>query len=295
MRIALATCATLPAWEVDDAPLHAALAARGVDLAHPAWDDPAVDWAAFDGCLIRTTWDYTQRREAFVAWARRVGAAIPLLNPPAVVAWNTHKAYLRALEAAGIPVVETVWLSAGGGADLPALVAERGWRRGFFKPAVGATSRRTCRFEAAGPELAAAADELARAVREEDMLVQPYLPAVETAGERSVLAIDGAIVGGLRKIPVPGDYRVQDDFGASDEPAEPTAEERRITRRAIDAARAATGADLLYARADFLAGEDGSPRLIELELVEPSLFLRHLPAAADGLADALLRRLDATS
>ena len=88
MDIALATCESVPAWEKDDLPLHAALRALGVVLHQPVWDDAKVDWSRFDAVLIRTTWDYTQNRDAFVAWAHQVGER--LLNPPQVVAWNTH-------------------------------------------------------------------------------------------------------------------------------------------------------------------------------------------------------------
>ena len=88
MRIGLATCRDLPDWEVDDRPLHDALTARGVDLHHPVWDDPTVDWDAFDAVLIRTTWDYMERQEEFAAWAERVPR---LLNPAHIVRWNTHK------------------------------------------------------------------------------------------------------------------------------------------------------------------------------------------------------------
>jgi glutathione synthase/RimK-type ligase-like ATP-grasp enzyme len=119
------------------------------------------------------------------------------------------------------------------------------------------------------------------------MLLQPYLGSVETAGERSAIFIDGAFSHAVRKVPVPGDYRVQDDFGAEDRPVELTAGERRLARAAV----AAAGGDLLYARVDLLADDRGRPRLSELELVEPSLFFRHHPAAAERLAGALLRRL----
>jgi glutathione synthase/RimK-type ligase-like ATP-grasp enzyme len=287
VRIALATCADLPAWEVDDRPLHAALGARGVEVARPAWDDPAFDWGACAACLIRTTWDYMERREEFVAWAERTAAATRVFNPAPVVRRNTHKSYLRELEAAGVPTVPTAWLAAGSTVDLAAELAGRGWRRAFLKPAVGATARETLRFAVDRAGLAAARRHLARTLPREDMLLQPYLGSVETAGERSAIFIDGAFSHAVRKVPVPGDYRVQDDFGAEDRPVELTAGERRLARAAV----AAAGGDLLYARVDLLADDRGRPRLSELELVEPSLFFRHHPAAAERLAGALLRRL----
>ena len=84
----------------------------------PAWDAPEVDWASFDACLIRTTWDYMERRDAFVAWAERLETQTRLFNPAATVRWNTHKRYLRDLEARGARLAPTVWLSRGDAADV---------------------------------------------------------------------------------------------------------------------------------------------------------------------------------
>jgi glutathione synthase/RimK-type ligase-like ATP-grasp enzyme len=287
VRVALPTCARLPDWEVDDAPLHRALEARGASIERPVWDDAGVDWACFDACLIRTTWDYQEKRDAFLAWAQRVDALTRLYNPLGVVRWNTHKHYLRDLGARGLPVVPTVWLDRGSRVDVGAIVAERAWPRAFIKPAIGATARETLRFAGDAAGVAAARAHVARLVPDEDLLLQPYLPNVETAGEVSVLFIDGVFSHAVRKVPVPGDYRVQDDFGAHDEPFAATEELIALTRRFLDA----VDADLLYARADYLFDDAGEPRLSELELVEPSLFFRHCPATAERLADGLLRRL----
>ncbi len=292
MRIALATCSDLPAWEVDDRPLRAALAGRGVEVAEPAWDDPGVDWGAFDACLIRTTWDYMERWEAYVDWAERVAGLTRLFNPAAVVRWNTDKRYLERLAEAGLPVVPIVRLARGSRPPLARWMAERGWSRGFIKPRIGATSRETLRFDADAAGLAAASQHLERLLAREDALLQPYLASVETAGERSLVFLDGRFSHAVRKLPPPGDYRVQDDFGASDEPVAPEPAELELTARAVALAEKVTGSGpLLYARADFLRDDAGAPRFTELELVEPSLFFRHAPAAAGRLADALLRRI----
>ncbi|MDX1631605.1 MAG: hypothetical protein R3234_07080 [Thermoanaerobaculia bacterium] len=293
VKVALATSSDLPEWEVDDLPLHQALEARGADLVHPAWDDPEFDWGSCDACLIRTTWDYMERRRGFVSWAETVGARTRLFNPAAVVRWNTHKSYLRELESAGIPVVPTVWLVPGERVILRAVLDREGWDRAFLKPAVGATARETRRFTAAGGELGAAQEHLDRLLLEqgEIVLLQPYLERVETEGELSAVFLDGELSHGVRKIPVPGDYRVQDDFGASDEPARIPPGLGATARRALRVAERVTGADLLYGRADFLRDREGIHRLTELELVEPSLFFRHADHAPDRLARGLLRRI----
>jgi len=295
LTLALPTCANLPGWEVDDAPLHAALRARGARVERPVWDAPSVDWAAFDAVLIRTTWDYQEKLPAFLRWAERVSEVSRLLNPLAVTRWNTRKTYLRDLEADGARIAPTVWLAAGTDAAvlapraLQGLLAERGWDRAFLKPVVGATARETLRFGADAEGIAAASAHLARLLPREGMMLQPYLTRVETEGEFSAIVIDGRVTHCVQKVPVAGDYRVQDDFGASDGPAVLSDEERRFAAGVMDLARARFP-DLLYARVDFLRDAAGRPCLNELELVEPSLFFRHAPAAAEALADALISR-----
>lgn len=296
MHLALATRSDLPAFEVDDRHLHRALTVRGVSFATPVWDDPAVDWSAFDAVLIRTTWDYQDKLPAFLAWVRRVAAMVPLHNPPGVVEWNTHKAYLRDLERHGVRIAPTVWLPRGTRVDVGALVRRRGMREGFVKPCVGATARETLRFPADATGIIRAQAHVDRLLPDEDLMLQPFLANVLSRGEWSAIFVDGAITHCVRKVPVRGDYRVQDDFGASDEPYAPTADEREAAAAAMAAARggacpAATGGALLYGRADFLWADDGSCVLTELELVEPSLFFRHRPEAADRLAAALLARI----
>jgi len=285
-RVALPTCATLPEWEIDDKPLHEALRARGVTVERPVWNDDAVDWSTYDACLIRTTWDYQEHLDAFLAWARTTAECTRLFNPRDIVEWNTHKSYLRDVERRGFPIAPTVWLDRGQPVDLAGVLADRGWERGFLKPAVGATARETMRFSTTATELASAQDHLDRLLPAEDMLLQPYLARVETEGERSAIFIDGEMTHCVRKIPVPGDYRVQDDFGARDEPVELTATELDVARDLMSS----IGNGLLYGRVDLLTDDHGAPCVAELELVEPSLFFRHAPHAANRLADALIGR-----
>jgi hypothetical protein len=298
MRLALPTCSNLPSWEVDDRCLHTALTARGVAWSQPVWDDPAVRWGDFDAVLIRTTWDYQEKRARFVAWAAAVAEVSRLHNPAAVVAWNTHKHYLRDLARHGVPLAETVWCDAGSRVDVAAVVRARGWRAGFLKPCVGATARETLRFPGDDAGLALAQAHVDRLLPHEDLILQPYLRAVETHGEWSAVFVDGRLSHCVQKVPVAGDYRVQDDFGAKDTLYQPTAAERALAERTVALLQradgpcpAAAGAPLLYARADFLFDDAGRSVLTELEVVEPSLFFRHCPAAGALLADALLARV----
>lgn len=288
MKIALATCRNLPDWEVDDRPLEAAFRDLGAKIAKPIWDDDAIDWSTFDACLIRTTWDYSQRRETFVAWADRVATCTRLFNSPTIVRWNTDKRYLRELETKGVPAIPTIWIARGGECDIASALAAKSWRRGFLKPVVGASSSGTLRFSTDDAGLQAAQAHLDQWMPTHDMMLQPYYDSVEIEGEYSVIFVEGEPTHAVRKVPVPGDYRVQDDYGAHDEPASLTDDDIRVASAAV----AAVGQSLLYARADFLRCPDGLLRMNELELVEPSLFFRHGADAAERLARAMIERVN---
>lgn len=302
MRLRLGLATSTGCLEIDDDPVHAYLRARDCVVEQPIWDDPAVDWASYDAVVPRTTWDYHDEREAFLEWIRRVDAVSRLLNPAPVLAWNTHKSYLRELAEHGVPLAPSEWFVGGQRVDLAGVVRRRGWERGFLKPLVGATARETLRFRCDAPEsLAAAQAHLDRMVLEqgEDMLLQPYLESVEHVGEVSAIYFEGALSHAVRKVPTPGDYRVQDDFDAYDEPFALDGEAQGL----IDATLAALGVcaarlepaptlPLLYARVDMLRDADGRWVLNELELVEPSLFFRHAPSASVAtFAEGLLRRV----
>ncbi len=287
MRIALASCANLPSWEVDDRPLFRAFASLGVETSSPAWDDASIQWNAFDAVLIRTTWDYMEKRDDYVAWAKRVESQTRLFNPAKVVEWNTRKTYLRELECQGVHIAPTRWLDRASSHDVASIMRAHGWTRGFIKPVIGATARETLRFDADADGLAAAQSHLDRMLAREDMMLQRYLSRVETEGERSVIFIAGEVSHAVQKIPVAGDYRVQDDFGAKDFPITLTDEQRCIASDAVAAARSILNVDLLYARCDFLIDDEGRWTLTELELVEPSMFFRHDSHAAKRLAWAM--------
>ena len=286
MRIGLATCAVLPGWEVDDRFLHRGLDAHEAQWDTPVWNDPLVDWAQYDAVLIRTTWDYQVNLPAFLAWIDQVAQVTRLFNPPEIVRWNSHKSYLRDLEIRGIPIIPTVWLEAGSAPDLPTILADRDWKRAFLKPMVGAVARETLRFDA--DDLDAAHEHLARLLPTEGLMLQPYLSRVETHGEVSTIHIDGALAQIVQKVPVAGDYRVQDDWGATDHPSTLPPAGRALSERVLEAAGAE---NLLYARVDYLRDDAGELTVTELELIEPSLFFRHCPASGPRLADALIARL----
>jgi len=291
-RIALVTMSALPDWEVDDAPLVAALEAQGVEVSRPAWDAEGEDWSGYDVCLLRTTWDYQERAAEFLKWVEHAGAVTRLLNPLRVVEWNIQKTYLRELEEDGARCIPTRWLKRGDRVSLDRLVREAGWAKGFIKPVVGANARETFRFANDESDLKRVQGEVDRLLQTEDLMVQPYLASVEDQGEVSAIFFDGEFSHGVRKIPKAGDYRVQDDWGASDEPWTPTEQQLGEVTKILECveARCSPGERLLYARLDFLFLEDEALGLNEAEVIEPSLFFRHSAEAGARLAGALLRR-----
>lgn len=287
MHIALATCTGLPAWEVDDRFLHAALEADGFRISRPAWDDPKVDWAKFDACVIRTTWDYTKRPDDFRAWIERAHRETRLWNPGPVAVWNLEKTYLKELEGRGVRIVPTQWIEQGGSVDISEALHARGWSQAFLKPVIGASASETLRIRSEA-DFAEAQRHLDRTLTSSSMMLQPFFERVLLEGEFSAIFIDREITHAVRKIPVLGDYRVQDDYGARDERIILESNDEHWARAVLEAA----AGDLLYARVDFLRDSEGQPHLVELELIEPSLFFRHGAEAAHALSSALSQRLE---
>lgn len=249
MLIALVTWSGLRDLAADDRLLLDYLPARAV-----VWDDPAVDWSAFDAIVIRSAWDYHKRIEEFRAWVDRLDAAgASLWNPPALLRWNTHKRYLIDLAARGANVVPTLLIPRSS--------------RVVIKPAVSATAYRT---EVLEPF-------------DQDMLVQPFIEEVTTCGEWSMIFFDGAFSHAVIKRARTGDFRVQHDFGGSWESAQP---EPSLVEQAHDILRM-IDEPWLYARVDCVV-RDGRLLLMELEMTEPSLFLDAHSAAR--FAEAITRR-----
>lgn len=279
---ALATCAHLPEGSDDARMLAAALTGLGVAADIAVWDDPAVDWSRYDLVVVRSTWDYTDRREEFLAWAESLPRA---LNPADVLRWNTDKRYLRDLEAAGAPVVPTRWDPD----DIPA-----DWPEYVLKPSVSSGSRDTARW---GPGEEDAARAHLRELRDagRTVMLQPYLEAVDTAGETALVFLGGEYSHAARKARVlnPG-AGIEGLAGLGETRGKVTATtatdaELDLAHRVLDAVPG--GRDLLYARVDLIPGPGGDPLLIELELTEPALYLEHAPGGDARFAKAVAARL----
>ncbi|MFI7340151.1 RimK family alpha-L-glutamate ligase [Streptomyces sp. NPDC050085] len=286
-RIALATYRPRGDQPVDrDLPLLVEeLRHSGADAVAVPWDDADVDWADFDLAVVRSTWDYSWRREEFLEWAARCAAATRLANPVDVLRWNTDKRYLGDLAAAGVPTVPTAYVAPG---DAPALPADRPY---VIKPTAGAGARYAARYTPA--EQAVALRQLAR-MHEEGLtaMVQPYVDGIDVTGERAVLFYGGSFLHSIRKGAVlsPGvAFDTRKTAHPSLEPWQPTEAELAVAERAL--ATVPGGAErLLYARVDLVDGADGRPCVMELELVEPNLFLSAVhPGSVGAVAAAIVK------
>ncbi|MGN6215729.1 MAG: ATP-grasp domain-containing protein [Solirubrobacterales bacterium] len=283
-RIAIATCAAYADLKVDDEMLREELAARGVESAAVVWDREGNEMDGFDASLVRSTWDYHEKYEDFLAWARRVEVAMPLWNDAKTIAWNSDKTYLRELARGGVRTVPTVWVERGERPALAELLVERGWEEAVVKPVVDLGARNLSRVHTGEREGQKA---LERVLERHGAMVQPFLPSLEEQGELSLIYIAGNYSHAVRKRPAPGDFRVQSIWGGGVERAEPTAEHLELAKRALSQVTPPP----LYARADLVEDFAGDPCLIELELIEPNLYLTEHPPAAGALASAVAARL----
>ncbi|MEV3973537.1 hypothetical protein AB0K68_36350 [Streptomyces sp. NPDC050698] len=259
-----------------------ALRQAGADAVAVHWDDPAADWAGFDLALIRSTWDYSWRAEEFTAWAERCGKATRLANAAAVVRWNADKRYLGQLAAAGVPTVPTRYAAPGDPVELPAD------REYVVKPASGAGARYAARYPAG--ERDAALRQVQRMHAEGfTVMVQPYLSGIDTYGERALQYFGGRLLHASVKgaVLAPGTPYDADKVAHPDlRRWEPTAAEVAVAERALAAVPVDAG--LLYARVDLATGPDGEPCVMELELIEPNLFLDLHPDSVPRVVRAVL-------
>jgi glutathione synthase/RimK-type ligase-like ATP-grasp enzyme len=279
MRVAIATCQQIPEVDADEPLLLAALASAGIEARVLPWDDDAAPFSEHDLVVLRSTWNYYRRVDDFVAWVARTGARTRVLNPPEIVAWNAKKTYLTQLEEQGVDIVPTEFVRAQTTCTVGELLEARGWADVVIKPVVSAGSFRTERFSRA--TIPAAQVFLDALVADRDVMVQRWMPSVETYGERSLVWIDGEVTHAIRKTPrfSGGSEQVSGEVAIADD-------ERAFAVRAL----APFARELLYARVDMVRDAEGTLRLMELELIEPSLFLVHSTAALDRFVSALARR-----
>jgi glutathione synthase/RimK-type ligase-like ATP-grasp enzyme len=275
----------LPDLDDDERRLIPALKEAGVVAEPRVWDDPLVRWDEFRLVVIRSTWDYAERRDAFLTWCSRVPQ---VLNSLAVLTWNTDKTYLRELAGAGIPTVPTTWVGIGSGAR--SVLLPEG--EIVVKPSVSSGSQSTSRY--GDHDHAAARAHVQRLLSADSaVMVQPYIASVDAVGETGLIYIDGTFSHAVRKgalLRTPG--TATDQLWALEDISQraPDADELAVAEATLDALPWPRAA-LLYARVDLVRDPDGAPLLLELELAEPSLFLGLGSGAAARLAAAITSRL----
>lgn len=281
MRIALATCDTLPELFLDDQLLMEALHQRGAEAFPLVWSSEEAHTSSPDGCVIRNTWDYFRRPTEFLAWAEGMATRSALFNPYPLLRWNHHKGYLLELAAQKLPVVPTILARKGRPLQIAPLALAAAWPEVVVKPAISAGAHRTARYAAADP---AAQTHLTELTQEGDALVQPYLPSVETYGERSFLFINGELTHAVRRT-----QALTEGVGIERmmERVTPTGTERVVAQAVMAALPVAP----LYGRVDLAPDVEGRPLVMEVEVIEPRLFLQECPKAVEIFADAILARL----
>ena len=280
MNLGLAVSRATLAGVADTAVLLDAAAALGVPARPIDWRADGWEWA--DVVLLHTPWDYTDDPQAFTGWLAALAERTRVWNPYASIAGNMHKSYLLELADAGVPLPRTRLLRSGRPVDLAELQAAFGDTEVVVKPAVGAGGRRLTRLPrvadlGAGPLLDPAGAPA------EDLVVQAFVPTIGQ-GEHSLVMIAGEPSHLVRKVPAAGEFRVQASYGGTELLVEPDATAARVAE--LLRARVA---DLAYARIDYVLDEDGGPLVMELELTEPDLFLRHCPDAARALVEHVTR------
>lgn len=274
--VVIATQVPISEPDPDQDVLMHALGAAGLDARLVPWHDTAFDWTAARLVVIRSTWGYHRMVDGFLEWVAHVDRVTRLLNPARVVVANAHKSYLIGLAAAGVRTVPTALVARGSDTALRDIAAWHGWTRVVVKPAISAGSYETHVVD----DLTDPGRHFARLLPTHDLLVQPYVETIHTAGERSLVWIDGAFTHCMHKLPRFAGSHEQTTGPHAIEPADLALAEHAI---------ASAGPGLLYGRVDLMRADDGLPMVSELELIEPTLFVSQSQHALQRLVGAIAR------
>jgi len=281
MRIAFATFEKHPGLQADEEPLAAYMNEKGVTVVPMIWNDPQADWTQYDAIVIRSTWDYYRKIDAFDAWLSKLEAlGCKVFNPVPVMQWNKHKQYLRRFEERGIIVPEYAYCHQHDAINLAAMLKDRSWNKTVVKPAVSAGAFNTWVTTTATAE--ADQEKLDAMLRESDVFVQRFMDEIND-GELSLLFFNKKYSHTVRKNAAAGDFRIQTQYGGTITAITPAPE----VLRAAEAVMALVEEPLLYARVDGLVGKDGKFYLMELELIEPRLYMAYGEHANANFYNAL--------
>lgn len=279
-RICFLSMDDLAGYVSDDELAIPHLGERSIEVRTLSWKQTAVPWRDFDAVVIRTPWDYQQHPDEFLAVLSEIESQTVLLNPLATVRWNLNKKYLRDLSKKGVLVVPTLWDKTYTADNLVRWQDALGTDEMIIKPSISATAAYTYRLRAFD-------EELVPVFSEREFLVQPFMHSIIDEGEVSLFYFNGTYSHAIVKRPKPADFRVQEEHGGEITAIEP---EPSMRTRAEDVLEH-FDSDLLYARVDLVRNELGEFALMELELIEPSLYLRMDNAAPSRFAAAIADRV----
>ena len=283
-RIAFLSLSDPTGWVIDDELAVLPLARRGIKVDTVPWNRPGVDWGRYELVVIRSTWDYQHHADDFLRTLESIEERTRLENSSAIARWNLRKTYLLDLAARGVETVPTFWREGLNAGELVPLFEELRSDEAVIKPVLSGSALGAWRLDA--KRVHEHADEIEAYYANRPLMLQPFERGIVEEGEFSMMYFNGAHSHTILKLPKRGDFRVQEEHGSSIAHVEP----EPALLAAGDAAMAAVGQRLLYARVDFVRS-GGAFRLMELELVEPAIYLRTESGAPERFADAVTARL----
>ena len=262
-----------------------ALNKLGLKTLRLAWDDDNFNWSETKAVLFRTTWDYFDRFSEFSKWLTQVSKVTTLFNSENIIRWNLDKHYLLDLEKAGVRIAKTHFIETGTNINLAQLHEQFNWEETVLKPCISGAARHTYKLNQ--NNLSEHETIFKALITQESMMLQPFQHNIVLEGELSLMVFNGHFTHAILKKAKPGDFRVQDDFGGSVHDYVPSKEEITFAENAVKACKELP----IYARVDIFTDNQGQIALSELELIEPELWFRNHPKAADVLARSLKAKI----
>ncbi len=268
---------------LEDRLIGEALKKHGLSVQRKDWADPEVDWSETNASLFRTTWDYFDKFDQFKTWLETTSQQTTFINPIEIIMWNMDKHYLKDLKDKGINIPPTHFIKKGEQKSLIELVNDSGWNELVLKPTIAGTARHTYKLDPSNIENHQ--QIFSQLIAKEDMMIQKFMNNIVEKGEVSLILIGGVFSHAVLKKAKPGDFRVQDDFGGTLHDYQPSFEEIQFAEKAVSACSPQPH----YARVDMIWDNEGIPAIGELELIEPELWFRRYPVAADALASEIIK------
>ena len=273
-------------WYIDqvlleDGLVQKALEAKGLKVIRKDWACKDFDWSKTKYAIFRTTWDYFDRFEEFFSWFEKTRKIVQFINVPEIIYWNLDKHYLSDLATKDINIPATLFIKKGEQQNLKTIFKQSHWTRAVLKPAIAGAARET--FMITQANYTDYEDDFQRLTTKESMLLQEFQNNIVLKGEMSLIMIDGKYTHAVLKKAKVGDFRVQDDFGGSVEIYHPKRDEISFAEKAISACPQPP----IYGRVDIFYDNKHQLALGELELIEPELWFRNHPKAANNLAEAV--------